>query len=432
MEQYYSKTRRKHLLSTLLFSTLLCCLIFIIVVIPLRASQELPRIEPEFVGVSGERLKRISELSRKWVQEKRAPGIVTAIARRGKLIHLEAMGVKGINDKRPLEVSDIFRIYSMTKPVTAVAVMQLYEQGKFHLSDPIDKYIPELSNLKLQDGERLRPAKNSITIHQLLTHTSGLSYGFDPSDPVDKAYAEAKLWSAKNLDDFIDRLSKLPLKFEPGTKWHYSVANDVLGVLVQRISGQRYDHYLKEHIFDPLSMTDTSFVIEESKASRFVKNHSYDQETGELVPFKQNGDECAALCNYQKVSLFSGGAGLVSTISDYLHFAEMLRNGGALNGVRILGVKTVKYMAKVHVPSIEGNGSYGLGFGIISDPVQGGVMGSSGVLHWSGAGGTVFWIDPLEELVGIGFVQVSSPRPMLRDDLRVSTYQALIESNELE
>ena len=236
----------------------------------------------------------------------------------------------------------------MTKPITAVASMQLYEQGKFHLNDPVEKFVPELAGLNVLDEQgRLVDAVSPVTMHQLLNHTAGFSYGFIPlTDVVDARYAQADLWAAKDLDEFAQRVAKLPLKFQPGTKYHYSIAVDLTGLVVQRISGQSFDEYLEEHIFAPLNMTDTFFEVPRSKRDRFLPNYFFHPELGTpvdvgLTPPPFGSRKNVAMRDYERVSLYSGGRGLVSTAMDYARFAEAMRNGGSLNGTRILGPKTV-------------------------------------------------------------------------------------------
>ncbi|MEM7097228.1 MAG: serine hydrolase domain-containing protein [Pseudomonadota bacterium] len=408
-------------------------------------AKDLPNTRPEREGFSSERLQRITDITQRYVDEGKLAGVITMVARRGKIVHFEAVGNRGVNDDRPLEKDHLFRIYSMTKPITAVAAMQLYEQGKFHLSDPVSKYVPELKDLKVLNAEgELVPVAREMTMQQLLTHTTGLSYGFNPQgDPVDKLYVDAQLWNSKDLDDFAQKISQLPLKFQPGDQWHYSIAVDVTGLVVQRISGQPFDEYLQEHIFDPLGMDDTFFAVPDDKLDRFLPNHYIDPNTGALSQIPEG--QGAAMQDYRDVTLFSGGGGLVSTTMDYMKFAEAMRNDGELNGVRILGPKTVAYMATNHLDaSIVSGGSgeqptlgrelrgfgFGLGFGLVTDPAAAGVMGSAGEFNWGGAAGTVFWIDPVEELVVVGMIQLmGSPYPF-RSDLKVATYQALTESLE--
>lgn len=408
-------------------------------------AKPLPSVKAEREGFSTERLQRITDVAQSYVDEGKLAGVITMVARHGKIVHFEAVGQRGAADPAPLQKDDLFRIYSMSKPITAAAAMQLYEQGKFNLTDPVSKFVPELKDVKVlnADGEQV-PAARQMTMQQLLTHTTGLSYGFNPKgDPVDQLYVDAKLWAAKDLDEFAVKLGQLPLKFNPGDQWHYSVAVDVTGLIVQRISGQPFDEYLQEHIFAPLGMQDTFFEVPVDKLDRFLPNHYIDPKTKALTQIPEEGTD--AMQDYKKVTLYSGGGGLVSTIMDYMKFAEAMRNGGELNGVRILSPKTVNYMRQNHLPaSIVSGGSgesptlgaalrgfgFGLGFGLVTDPVASGVMGSAGEYNWGGAAGTVFWIDPVEDVVVVGMIQLmGSPYPF-RSDLKIATYQALTESSE--
>lgn len=403
-----------------------------------------PLVAAEKVGMSTERLNRITEMSQRYVDEGKLAGVITMVARKGRLVHFEAVGNRGADDSRPLKKDDLFRIYSMSKPITAAAMMQLYEQGKFQLSDPVEKYVPEMKDLKvLKDGVQV-PVKNKMTMHNLLTHTTGLSYGFNSDgDMVDKYYKEANIWAAKDLDEFVSTIATLPLKFEPGNQWHYSIAVDITGLIVQRLSGMPFDEYLSKNIFKPLGMKDTFFEVPEDKADRFLPNHYWDAKKQKLGTIKS--DSNSAMANYHKVSLYSGGGGLVSTAMDYLKFAEAMRNGGMLNGKRILSDKTVKFMAKNHLPgSISSSGTgespllsaeqrgfgFGLGFGVVTDAVKNGVIGSDGEFNWGGAAGTVFWIDPVEEIVVVGMIQLMRSPWNLRSDLKIATYQAITKSYE--
>ncbi|MFT5579304.1 MAG: CubicO group peptidase (beta-lactamase class C family) [Paraglaciecola psychrophila] len=404
-----------------------------------------PSVAAEKVGMSSERLNRITQMSQRYVDQGKFAGVITMVARKGKLVHFEAVGTKGADDKRTLKKDDLFRIYSMTKPITAAAAMQLYEQGKFQLSDPVHKYVPELKDLNVLLNGELVPVKTPMTMHQLLTHTAGFSYGFNPAgDPIDKLYQQAKLWSAKDLGEFATLVGKLPLKFEPGSQWHYSIAVDVTGLIVQRLSGMPFDEYLQKNIFEPLTMKDTFFEVPKNKAERFLPNHYWNPQTKALGTIPNKPDD-AAMANYHNVSLYSGGGGLVSTAMDYMKFAEAMRSGGVLNGQRILSEKTVNYMAKNHLPSdmaatgvgespgqsAEQRGfGFGLGFGVVTDAVKAAVMGSNGEFNWGGAAGTVFWIDPVEEIVVVGMVQLMGSPWTFRQDLKIASYQAITESYE--
>lgn len=415
------------------------------------SAQELPTAKPEREGMSAERLQRVAQMNDRYTDTGKIAGTLTAVVRNGKIVHASASGQKSATDDRPIEMDDLFRIYSMSKPITAVAAMQLYEQGKFQLTDPVSKFIPELKNLKVMKNGKVVPAQNQMTMQQLLNHTAGLSYGFDPNDPVDQAYQKADLWGAKDLDEFITKVAALPLKFEPGEQWHYSIAVDVTGLVVERLSGQSFDAYLKEHIFDPLEMKDTFFEVPEGKADRFLPNHFLNPQNGKAVVMDGSQglpgfESCGAMCDYGNVTLYSGGGGLVSTLRDYVRFAEAMRDG-ELDGVRILSPKTVNYMSSNHLPSAiaSGGGSgeqpnlvgdalggfgFGLGFGIVTDTAANGSMGSAGQYYWGGAAGTVFWIDPVENIVVVSMMQLMGGWPSYRPELRVATYQALLETNE--
>lgn len=416
-------------------------------------SAELPTSKPEREGMSSDRLERVQAMQDRYTSEGKIAGTLTAVVRNGKIVHASASGQKSATDDRPIEMDDLFRIYSMTKPITATAAMQLYEQGKFQLTDPVSKFIPELKDLKVMKDGKLVPAQNEMTMQQLLSHTAGLSYGFDPNDPVDQAYQKADLFASKDLDEFIQKVATLPLKYEPGEQWHYSIAVDVTGLVVERISGQPFDEYLQEHIFEPLDMRDTFFAVPEDKLDRFLPNHFLNPQNGQatvITPEAQAATPgfttCAAMCDYENVTLFSGGGGLVSTLRDYVRYAEAMRDG-ELDGVRILSPKTVNYMRANHLPaSIAGSGGsgeqptlgggglggfgFGLGFGIVTDTAANGAMGSAGQYFWGGAAGTVFWIDPVEDIVVVSMMQLMGGWPSYRPDLRVATYQALIETNE--
>ena len=389
---------------------------------------------PADASMSAERLDRITETTQRYVDEGKLAGVVTLVARDGKIVHFVPVGQRGADDDRPMTKDALFRIFSMSKPITAVAAMMLYEEGKFALSDPVAKFVPELADPDvLVDGE-LVPAEQTMTMRHLLTHTTGLSYGFNPrGNPVDAKYAEVQPFAGKDLDEFAERLGTLPLMFEPGERWHYSVAVDVTGLVVQRLGGMSFDAFLKERLFDPLGMADTFFNVPADKLDRLLPNHRWDGEEGKLVQLD---------APYEDTQLFSGGGGLVSSTMDYLRFSEMVRRGGELDGVRILSPKTVEFMTANHLPStVTGGGSgenpllgaetrgfgFGLGFGVNTNPVGTGVLGSLGEYSWGGAAGTVFWVDPVEEMVVVGMIQLmGSPWP-LRRELRVLANQAITE-----
>lgn len=406
------------------------------------ASAELPVVEPEQVGMSSQRLARISALTRRYVDEGKLAGSVVLVARNGQVAFLDATGTADLNTGAPMRPDTLFRIYSMTKPITAVAAMILYEEGRFQLNDPISKFLPELANLEVLNEDGTRTPAGPITMQQLLTHTAGFSYGFSPTDPVDALYRDKKLLQSQDLDAFIRSLAELPLRYAPGTRWHYSVAVDVTGAIVERISGQRFDMFLRERLFQPLDMHDTFFEVPADKRDRFGTNHTFDPAAGKLTVLETDG-----FARYENTTFFSGGAGLVSTARDYARFAEMLRAGGVLGDVRILGPKTVAFMTRSHLrgsltasgsgerPSIGSLGGYsgtgfGLGVAVVEDVAASSTIGSVGEYSWGGAAGTVFWVDPVEDLVVVGMVQLMrSPWP-LREELKSLTYQALTTLQE--
>ena len=407
---------------------------------------QLAQVDPEQEGVSAERLERISEVSKSYLADDKVAGIATMVSRNGKIIYAKAFGERGVDDSKTLKIDDLFRIYSMTKPIVAVAAMQLYEKGMFHLSDPISKFLPELAELSVMDEEgNLTPNEEPISMQQLLTHTAGFSYGFSNSK-VDQEYNKAELWRSKDSDDFIKRVAALPLHYKPGERWHYSIAVDLTGVIVERLSGMGLDEYLQTQIFEPLGMVDTFFEVPKKKMKRFLPNHYYDYGEKSLKTVQETKEKYNAMSNYEDVSMFSGGGGLVSTAMDYMLFMEALQNGGSLNGNRILGPKTLQYMIRNHLSgSIEQKGGagenpldeasnngfgFGLGFGLVTNSVNNSIIGSEGEYNWGGAAGTVFWIDPVENISVVSMIQLMSSPWKLREDLKVAVYQALDQINE--
>ena len=396
-----------------------CCLL----VYQSVSGYELAYSAPENQGLSSEGMATITEWSAKYVDEGKLAGMVTLVARRGEILHFEAVGQRGSGDPRSLTRDALFRIYSMTKPGTSVAIMMLIEDGKLRLDDPVAKYLPELASLTvLIQGQRTPPA-HPITVRHLLTHTAGFSYGWNRRDPVDVLYAKVNPERATNSRDFLERLSTLPLKFEPGDQWHYGVAVDVLGVLVERISGKPFDRFLSERLFEPLGMVDTFFNVPEDKLARFLPNHVWDWRNRKLFMLNDSNN-----VEFKRVKFFSGGGGLVSTMSDYFRFTEMLCRGGSLDGTRVLKAETVALMTRDHLPDIlptvedgtsrrailqRGRG-FGLGFDVVLDTANRRGAASIGDYSWSGIAGTFFWIDPVLDIVAIGMIQV------LRSPLRLS------------
>jgi CubicO group peptidase (beta-lactamase class C family) len=333
----------------------------------------------------------------------------------------------------------IFRIYSMTKPVTGAALMILYEEGKFKLSDPVGKYIPELADLQVfagvdDDGNMItEPADHPMTIRELMSHTGGLSYGIFAQSGVDTAYVEAGILDANDTNaEFVAKLGQIPLKHQPGSRWEYSVAVDVQGYLVEVLSGQTFGEFLNDRLFEPLGMTDTDFHVPEEKLNRFAQMYVYGPE-GQLIP-----SEMFPTADFTVDMAFeSGGGGLVSTANDYMRFSQMLLNGGELDGERILAPLTVALMSRDQTPkgmegpmSGAGNGTvFGLDFAVIVDPVEAESY-SAGEYYWGGAAGTWFWIDPVEDVVFIGMIQQAGQGlPDVRSASRRLFYQAIMEPN---
>ncbi|MGY0579052.1 MAG: serine hydrolase domain-containing protein [Paraglaciecola chathamensis] len=390
---------------------------------------------PKKVGMSQARLERIEPAMQAFVDEQKLAGTLTLVARKGKVVHVEGVGYRDREAKAPMSEDTIFRIYSMTKPITAVAALTLWEQGKFQMNDPVSKYLPELANLKVyagMDGENmvLEDTSKVMTIKQLFTHTAGFSYGFTQS-PVDKLYQQSALFSGQiKRQDLLKEVAKLPLNHQPGSKWNYSIGTDIIGILVERLSGQTLGAYFEQHIFEPLEMDDTGFYVPEDKQDRLAQIYVINQQ-GQTVPMENEplGDYLSA------PEIESGGGGLVSTIEDYYTFTQMLLNGGEYQGKRILGRKTVEYMRTNHLPtslipfepSSTGEG-YGLAMSVTVDEQGANTMGSAGDYGWAGAASTYFRIDPKEQMIVISMTQLMpSSYFSYNKDFKNIAYQALID-----
>jgi CubicO group peptidase (beta-lactamase class C family) len=390
-------------------------------------------IQPEEVGFSSERLNRITKRMLNYVAQGDTGGIITLVERKGEVAHLAMCGFQDIAGAKPMELNTIFRIYSMTKPIVSVALMMLYEQARFQLSDPLHKYLPEFKDLKvLEPGGGLVPPRSEITIHHLLTHTAGLTYGIFGETAVDKLYQAANL-NEKGiaLQEMVRRLASLPLLYHPGEGWVYSFATDVVGRLVEVLSGMSLAEYLDAKVFGPLGMVDTAFSAPPEKIDRLAICYA-ETEYEKMVVFDN-----AENSTYREVTCYSGGGGLVSTLEDYLQFARLLRNGGELNGVRLLGRKTLDMMTMNHLPAsllpfslrqpIPGLG-FGLGVSVLMDVAQFQVLGSVGSYGWSGLASTTFWVDPLEDIVAIFLTQyIPLENQPFHVDFRNLVYQALVD-----
>jgi CubicO group peptidase (beta-lactamase class C family) len=397
------------------------------------------------VGLSSERLTRIASAMQRSVDDGRVAGGVSLVARHGKIAYLQAVGMADREAHKPMRTDSIFRICSMTKPITAVAVMILYEEGRFELSDPVSNYLPEFKHMKVLDppwpqdttspAGALVDAKRQITIFDLLTHTAGLAYA--PNPRLDKAYLDANVspglfQTEGTIADGVKRMATVPLLFQPGDHWKYSLAMDVLGRLVEVVSGMPFDQFLEERIFKPLGMKDTYFFLPEDKVARLAAAYAYTEEKGlHVIPDNQISDEGGSKHSADYPyrgprTYFSGGGGLCSTAEDYFRFCQMMLNNGELNGVRILSRKSVELMTQDHVQNRPGGPPYGLGFGVNSDPNKLTELGSLGSYYWSGFYFTRFVIDPKEDLITI-FMSQLYPWGGLKLDVEVQTlaYQAI-------
>lgn len=391
-------------------------------------------VKPESLGFSSPRLARIAPVMQQYVDQKKFPGVLTLVARHGQVVHLDKFGWMDVEAQKPIQFDTIFRIYSMSKPITSVALMMLYEEARFQLNDPVTRWIPEFGQMKVMvnpTGTILADPLRPITIHDLMTHTAGLSYGFDPN-PLDEMYRK-QLWSmmdkkAVYFPEFIQELTKLPLAFQPGTSYRYSLATDVLGYLVELISGMPFDAFVKEKICAPLGMIDTDYFVPKQKLERFASNYEPAPEGGlKLV-------DAPAKSHYRKLNGFaSGGGGMVSTAADYLRFARMMANYGELDGVRLLGRKTVELMTMNHLPAgvypfDEHHSGFGLGVGMLTDLAGGQRVDSVGNYGWSGAATTHFWIDPQEDMIAILMTQLmNNPNYPILQDFHVLVNQALVD-----
>ena len=396
---------------------------------------QFPTVAPEEVGLSPERLARVSEAFQSYADDGRIAGAVGLVARHGKLAWTEAWGMRDLAAGDPMEEDDIFRIFSMTKPITSVAVMMLWEEGHFRLDDRIGRYLPELGNMVVADLERSTgpddivtvPAEHQITIRDLLRHTAGLSYGLTfGRTAADQAFARANPTGQATLAEMVTELGKLPLALQPGTRWRYSAATDVLGRLVEVISRQAFDVFLRDRIFEPLGMDDTAFFVPDSKRDRFTQLYGHSQSDRTLEPrggssgYRPSG------------TFFSGGGGLVSTAQDYARFAQMLLNGGHLDGAQILGRKTIELMTTDHLGDdgasfLQAGWGFGLGFTMKNQPALDGNSDSVGNYFWMGIAGTSFWVDPEENLIGVFMIQIRPNRDIgFRQQFKRLVYQAVV------
>ena len=398
------------------------------------------------VGFSAERLARIDRfLAERYVEPGRLPCAQLLVAREGQLVHQSVLGHASLERARPAAEDTIFRIYSMTKPITSIALMMLVEEGRVSLDDPVAKWIPSWRDLTVYRGGQpgafnTRSVEAPMRVLDLMRHTSGLTYGFQNRTNVDAAYRSLRLdaFDAESLEALVEGLARVPLEFSPGTSWNYSVSTDVVGHIVALASGVRFDEFIRERILRPLGMRDTDFHVPEAKVARFADCYVR-SAAGTLAPASLGGDFRAP------PRAPSGGGGLVGTAADYLRFCEMLRRGGELDGVRLVGPKTLALTRVNHLPggqdiadlsppgmfseaAFQGMG-FGLGFAMITDPVRYGIASSPGEYSWGGMASTAFWIDPVEDVCVVFMTQLmpSSTYPVRRE-LRTMINAAIVDS----
>ena len=401
-------------------------------------------VDPAAAGMNAAQLERIAEhLESRYVAPGKIPGCVTAVLRRDRLAYLHVAGERDRERGLPMGVDTLFRIYSMTKPLTSIALMTLWEQGRFTLDDPVQRFIPEWRELRVRTGGswpafETRAAQRPMRVRDLLMHTSGLTYDFLYASNIDAAYRELGVGRPApgyTLEDMAQQLADLPLEFSPGERWNYSLATDVLGLLIQRISGQPFDAYLRQTLFEPLDMRDTVFSPREDQLPRFAA--CYTRDDGKHLVLQDDPQRS----RYRDRSFYSGGGGLLSTARDYLRFCRMLARGGTLDGQRIIGRKTLDLMVANHLPggqdlaglSVSGFSEthnegvgFGLGFACKTDPVRNGFPASAGTYYWGGLASTLFWIDPAEELIVLFFTQlIPSGTFNFRGQLEALVYAAL-------
>jgi CubicO group peptidase (beta-lactamase class C family) len=406
------------------------------------AVADIAETKPEAVGFSSERLGNLDSAMKTLVDSKQLAGAVTLLARHGKIVEEKTYGYADLASQKPMQKDSIVRIYSMTKPITGLAMMLLYEEGKWKPSDPIARFIPEFRDLKVfsgvdKDGKpTYDKPDHAPTMGELMSHSAGFTYGLFGSSPVDKMYLEAQLLQSPSLKEFIDRVAKLPLLYQPGAGWVYSVSVDIQGYLVEKLSGKAFPEFLRERVFQPLGMKDTAFYVPAEKLDRVATIYQRDATKG-LAPMPRDPEIS------QPPGMPSGGGGLYSTAGDYLRFAQMLLNGGELNGVRLVAPSTIELMRSNHLSDEVKNankfgiGLYhmqpGLGFGfdfaVLEDPIKVGSTAGRGTFLWDGIAGTWFWIDPTNDVIFVGIIQhwALGGGPDVENLTRALTYQALVD-----
>ena len=398
-------------------------------------AEELPRARPEEVGMRAQKLAQVNPAMQRLVDEERVAGVVVVVVRRGKVVHFEAVGKMDVEAARPMRRDTIFRIYSMTKPVTTVAAMMLLDEGKLKLDHPVAKYIPQFAGLKVfnPNGDPLEPGRE-MTVRDLMRHTSGLTYGFFGDSAVDKLYGKAKVLDrGSSLEEMAGKLGEIPLLYQPGSRWLYSLSVDVLGRLIEVVSEKPLDEFFNERIFGPLDMVDTGFHVPDEKLDRFATSYGPDDD-GEGLKAK----DAPATSHYRHPpGLFSGGGGLVSTARDYARFCQMLLGRGELQGIRILRVETVEMMTRNQLPEEimpiafgkekrHGTG-FGLGFSVRVADTEWDPAGAIGEYGWGGAASTHFWISPRDDLFVVALQQYQPFTFLVENEVKPLVYDALIK-----
>jgi CubicO group peptidase (beta-lactamase class C family) len=416
------------------FARRFLCSLLLAAVVGSVGAADLGSARPESVGMSSQRLGRLTTEMKTLADGGVVPGVVTMIAKDGKIVHFEAAGKRELANGSPMKKDTIFRIYSMTKPITGVAMMMLFEQGKWQLNDPVSKHIPEFANLQVAKVDPANgtvtnvPQNHPMTMRELMSHTGGLSYGVFGGTAVDRAYIEHKVFDrTQPLKTMIERMAKVPLLFQPGERWHYSLSVDVQGYIVEKLSGQTLAEFMQQQIFAPLKMVDTAFHVPPEKLDRFAEFYLRDKQ-GKFS--KHPSDDFT-----KPPAFLSGGGGLVSTASDYMRFCQMLLNGGELDGQRILSPLSVKLMRTnmlpASAPTMGPGTAFGLDVAVIEDPAAVGGYVGKGTYFWGGYAGTWFWIDPVYNLIFIGMIQQRDGdlQTDLRPLSRSLAYQAIVDDD---
>jgi CubicO group peptidase (beta-lactamase class C family) len=406
---------------------------------------------PEAVGFSSARLQRLDAAMAQPVSDGRVVGLQYLLARHGRIVATNSYGKMSLASGQPMQRNAIFRIFSMTKPITGVAMMILFEEGKWRLDDPVTKFLPELKDLKVWKGVDaqgkpiLEPVKRPPTMRELMSHTAGFGYGLSDQDPVDKMFQDEGVLTSNGLAEMTGKVAGIPLLFQPGEGWSYSVAADLQGAIIERLSGQTFGQFMHSRIFTPLGMRDTGFVLPADQASRLAAAYYADSKTGQLLEATTTSDVRQislqrAMRDYSMPpTVESGGSGLVSTTADYARFEQMLANGGELDGVRILSPASVELMRTNVIPQtvLSSSGArgdpfneaigFGLDFQVVNDPRKAGSLVGKDTMSWGGAAGTWFWIDPTNDVIFVGMVQRFGGLDDLAELSQTLVYQALVD-----